>query len=167
MKSSQYFDDCRAARLVKVNCLIREVPEHFIWVFLNLPLVYHAFLFPQLHPLPRFKKQWSMSLKWTWDFDLGYHICRRYSFYAGQGLLQNFPLEQTSAQICLDRSPGWRKNPERNNGACKSQFAWLNKSHEISFEWIPLPFWDQNNFETNSETCPWWEMEPVWVSFLD
>ena len=90
------------AGLVKVNCLIREVPEHFIWVFLNLPLVYHAFLSPQLHPLPRFKKQWSMLLKWTWDFDLGYHICRRHSFYAGQGLLQNFPLELTSAQICLD-----------------------------------------------------------------
>ena len=30
MKSSQYFDDRRAVGPVKINCLIKQVPEHFI-----------------------------------------------------------------------------------------------------------------------------------------
>ena len=83
-------------------------------------------------------------------------LCWRHSSPAGQGLSQKFSLEWTSAQICSVRPPGWRKGPRkgRNNGTCKSQFAWLNKSHETSLEWIFLPFWDPNNtkIETKKST---------------
>ena len=92
MKLSQY-DDRRAVGPIKINCLIKQVPEHYIWVFLNPPLVYRAFL---CHSYILFRGLKINDLGWQprlTHYADNRELCWRHSPSAGQGLLQKFSLE--------------------------------------------------------------------------
>ena len=134
MKLSQYFDNRRAVGPVKINCLIKQVPEHFVWVFLNLPLVSHAFLchgFILFRGLKNNDLGWRPRLTHYADYR---ELCWRHSSSAGQGLLQKFSLEQTSAQIWqtdLVHLCTWKRVKSLSKSVCLSKqvpwnFIWMN-----------------------------------------